>query len=56
MSFHCFLKFLCTLIDKLYKGATNLCGRAMSESLLMNEIKFDGNVNLKDILNSLDIG
>ena len=38
----------------LYKDANNVLGWAMSESLLYDEIKFDENVKLEDILNAPD--
>ena len=38
----------------LYKDATNLYGHLMSESLSYDEIKFDKNVKLEDILNTPD--
>ena len=38
----------------LYKDANNLCGWVMSEYLPYDEIKFDGNNKLEDILITLD--
>ena len=38
----------------LYMDANNLYGWAMSEYLLYDEIKFDNNVKLEDILNTPD--
>ena len=38
----------------LYIDANNLYGHSMSESLTYDEIKFDNNVNLEDILNTPD--
>ena len=40
----------------LYKAANNLYGWAMSEYLPYDEIKFDRNVELEDILNTHDDG
>ena len=37
-----------------YKDANNFYGWAMSEPLLYDEIKFDNNVKLEDILNTPD--
>ena len=38
----------------LYIDANNLCGHPMSQTLPYDEIKFDNNVNLEDILNTPD--
>ena len=38
----------------LYFDANNLYGHSMSEPLPSDEIKFDNNVNLEDILNTPD--
>ena len=38
----------------LYIDAKNLYGHSMSESLPYNEIKFDNNINLEDIINTPD--
>ena len=38
----------------LYIDANNLCGHSMSEPLPYDEIKFDNNVKLEDILNTPD--
>ena len=38
----------------LYADANNLYGHSMSEPLPYDEIKFDKNVKLEDILNTLD--
>ena len=38
----------------LYMDATNLYGHSMSEPLPYDEIKFDGDIKLEDILNTTD--
>ena len=38
----------------LYIDANNLYGHSMSEPLPYDEIKFDNNVNLEDVLNTPD--
>ena len=40
----------------LYIDANNFYGHSMSEPLLYDEIKFDNNVKLEDILNTPDDG
>ena len=38
----------------MYIDANNLYGHSMSQTLPHNEIKFDGNVKLEDIINTTD--
>ena len=38
----------------LYKDANNIYGLSMSQPLPYDEIKFDGNVKMEEIINTLD--